>query len=101
MEAGFAKTIYPQNKIQKPKLFSLGKATSFEPIWYGIKKLPIKPNKTGVTTKKTIIKPWLVITCKYLVESPLKKKLPGIDNSILIIVAKNKPDIALKKQKYR
>jgi hypothetical protein len=63
----------PEGRIQKPILFSLGKATSFEPMWYGIKKLAKKPKITGTTTKKTIIRPCPVITCKYLIESPLKK----------------------------
>jgi len=46
----------------------------------------------GTTTKKTIIKPCAVITCKYLKESPLKNGLPGYANSNLIIVANAAPD---------
>jgi hypothetical protein len=50
------------------------------------------PNKIGTTTKKTIIKPWAVITCRYLKESPLKNGLPGYASSILIIVANAAPE---------
>jgi len=42
-----------------------------------------------------MIKPCAVIVCKYLVESPLKKGLPGNANSILIIVANAAPDKAV------
>jgi len=74
-------------------LFNLGYATSFEPMWYGIKKFANPPKIIGTTTKKTIIKPWAVITCKYFNESPLKNGLPGCANSNLIIVAKAAPEI--------
>jgi hypothetical protein len=59
------------------------------------------PNNIGTTTKKTIIKPCAVITCKYFNESPLKNGLPGYASSSLIIVAKaapDKPDQKLKKK---
>ncbi len=85
--------------IQKPKLFNLGKATSLEPTWYGMKKLPKKPKTTGTTTKKIITKACIVITCKYDIESPLKTWLPGKANSNLINVAKNVPVIADQKEK--
>jgi len=52
----------PQGNIQKAMLFNLGKATSFDPTWYGITKLAKAPNNIGTTTKKTIIRPWAVIT---------------------------------------
>lgn len=70
-------------------------------MWYGIKKLAKKPNNNGITTKKIIIKPWLVITCKYFIESPLKKWLPGYANSMRINVAKNVPDNPLTNEKYK
>jgi len=61
----------------------------------GLKKFAKPPNKMGTTTKKTIIRPWAVIVCKYLVESPLKNGLPGKASSILIMVAKAAPDKAV------
>jgi len=64
-------------------------------------KLAKEPNKIGTTTKKTIIKPWAVITCKYLKESPLKKGLPGYDNSKRIIVAKAAPEQPVHILKYK
>ena len=76
-------------------LFNLGYATSFDPTWYGIKKLANPPKSIGTTTKKTMINPCAVIVCKYLVESPLKKGLPGYANSSLIIVANAAPDNAV------
>ena len=50
--------------IQKPKLFNLGNATSFEPTWYGIKKFAKNPKNNGITTKKIIINACKVIICK-------------------------------------
>jgi hypothetical protein len=47
---------------QKPMLFKRGKATSFDPTWYGIKKLAKPPKIIGTTTKNTIIRPCAVIT---------------------------------------
>lgn len=91
----------PEKRIQKPILFKRGNATSLDPMWYGIKKFAKNPKIIGITTKKIIIRPWLVITCKYFMESPLKKWLPGYDNSNLINVAKKVPDKPLKKLKYR
>ena len=40
-----------------------------------------------------------MITCKYRIESCLKKKLPGVANSILIIVANAVPDNEDHRQK--
>ena len=46
-------------RIQKLKLFILGKAISGAPICIGIIQLA-KPTKAGMTAPKTIIRPWLV-----------------------------------------
>jgi hypothetical protein len=64
-----------------------------------MKKFATAPKTSGTTTKKIIVSPCAVITCKYLIESFLKKKLPGAANSILIIVAKAVPDNEDHKQK--
>jgi hypothetical protein len=48
--AGFEISKNPAGKNQNPTLLNLGKATSFEPTWYGIRKLAKKPNTTGITT---------------------------------------------------
>lgn len=87
--------------IQKPKLFIRGKATSLDPTWYGIKKLAKKPKKIGITTKNIITSACKVITCRYRIESPLKKWLPGVASSSLIIVAKNVPSKPDSSEKYR
>lgn len=101
INAGLEIKTKPAGNSQKPRLFKRGKATSFEPIWYGIKKLAKNPNTKGTTTKKIIVSPWAVITYKYFKESPLNKLLPGYANSILIIVANAVPDNPLHVTKIK
>jgi len=76
---------------QKLKLFSLGNAISGDPIYRGTNQLPNPPINTGITRKKTIIKPCAVTTTLYILSSP--NKVPGEDNSNRIIKLKDKPTV--------
>jgi len=76
---------------QKLKLFSLGNAISGDPIYRGTNQLPNPPINTGITKKKTIIKPCAVTTTLYMLSSP--NNVPGDDNSNRIIKLKDKPTV--------
>ena len=49
-KAGLVNNKKPNGCNQKPILFSLGNATSFEPTWYGMKKFAKNPKIIGITT---------------------------------------------------
>src|SRR6266852_2092805 len=59
------RTTKARNVTQKDVMLNRGKGMSSAPTWMGRKKLPKAAKGAGVSTKKTMMVPCMVINCRY------------------------------------